>query len=72
MASFNSASWIEVGYFCDAGSYGGYPLHHAAKRGLDKTVLLLLSRGGTFATIELPEEICRWKHRTSHFNLFLM
>lgn len=28
------------------GTYGGYPLHHAAKRGLDKTVLLLLSRGG--------------------------
>ncbi|XP_073386986.1 putative E3 ubiquitin-protein ligase XBAT35 isoform X3 [Physcomitrium patens] len=27
------------------GTYGGYPLHHAAKRGLDKTVLLLLSRG---------------------------
>lgn len=30
-----------------AGTHGGYPLHHAAKRGLDKTVLLLLSRGGT-------------------------
>jgi protein neuralized len=27
------------------GTFGGYPLHHAAKRGLDKTVLLLLSRG---------------------------
>ncbi|CAM6123627.1 unnamed protein product [Calypogeia fissa] len=27
------------------GPHGGYPLHHAAKRGLDKTVLLLLSRG---------------------------
>lgn len=45
------AKWIEVGTFCDAGSYGGYPLHHAAKRGLDKTVLLLLSRGGMLASI---------------------
>ncbi|KAL3684317.1 hypothetical protein R1sor_002339 [Riccia sorocarpa] len=27
------------------GNHGGFPLHHAAKRGLDKTVLLLLSRG---------------------------
>ncbi|KAL2652516.1 hypothetical protein R1flu_020644 [Riccia fluitans] len=27
------------------GTHGGFPLHHAAKRGLDKTVLLLLSRG---------------------------
>ncbi|XP_024535281.1 putative E3 ubiquitin-protein ligase XBAT34 isoform X1 [Selaginella moellendorffii] len=27
------------------GSHGGFPLHHAAKRGLDKTVILLLSRG---------------------------
>lgn len=35
----------------DAGTHGGYPLHHAAKRGLDKTVLLLLSRGGTFFVI---------------------
>lgn len=37
----------------DAGTHGGYPLHHAAKRGLDKTVLLLLSRGGTFFVIPL-------------------
>ncbi|KAJ7534904.1 hypothetical protein O6H91_12G009500 [Diphasiastrum complanatum] len=27
------------------GAHGGFPLHHAAKRGLDKTVLLLLTRG---------------------------
>lgn len=27
------------------GSHGGFPLHHAAKRGLEKTVTLLLSRG---------------------------
>ncbi|KAI5066355.1 hypothetical protein GOP47_0018979 [Adiantum capillus-veneris] len=28
-----------------SGAYGGFPLHHAAKRGLDKTATLLLSRG---------------------------
>lgn len=28
-----------------SGTHGGFPLHHAAKRGLDKTVTLLLSRG---------------------------
>ncbi|KAH7277325.1 hypothetical protein KP509_39G045500 [Ceratopteris richardii] len=28
-----------------AGAHGGYPLHYAAKKGLDKTVTLLLSRG---------------------------
>eukprot|EP00250_Pteridium_aquilinum_P015995 c22879_g1_i1 orf=338-1873(-) len=28
-----------------SGTHGGYPLHHAAKRGLDKTVTLLISRG---------------------------
>ncbi|MCO5611375.1 hypothetical protein L7F22_065628 [Adiantum nelumboides] len=28
-----------------AGTHGGYPLHYAAKRGLDKTVTLLLSHG---------------------------
>ena len=33
---------LAVGYACDAGSYGGYSLHRAAKRGLYKTVLLLL------------------------------
>lgn len=33
----------------DAGAHGGFPLHHAAKRGLDKTVLLLLSRGGRWS-----------------------
>eukprot|EP00246_Nothoceros_aenigmaticus_P002899 TRINITY_DN13813_c0_g1_i2.p1 TRINITY_DN13813_c0_g1~~TRINITY_DN13813_c0_g1_i2.p1 ORF type:complete len:565 (-),score=70.18 TRINITY_DN13813_c0_g1_i2:683-2377(-) len=27
------------------GAHGGFPLHHAAKRGLDKTVLLLLRHG---------------------------
>lgn len=33
-------------FISDAGTHGGFPLHQAAKRGLDKTVLLLLSRGG--------------------------
>jgi len=28
------------------GSHGGTPLHHAAKRGLDQAVNLLLSNGG--------------------------
>eukprot|EP00250_Pteridium_aquilinum_P015253 c22477_g1_i1 orf=432-1976(+) len=28
-----------------SGAHGGFPLHHAAKRGLEKTVTLLLSRG---------------------------
>ena len=50
------ANWFEVGYVCDAGSYGGYPLHHAAKRGLDKTVLLLLSRGGTLPLSEYSKK----------------
>ncbi|MCO5606024.1 hypothetical protein L7F22_060211 [Adiantum nelumboides] len=27
------------------GAYGGFPLHHASKRGLEKTATLLLSRG---------------------------
>ncbi|KAF3778493.1 putative E3 ubiquitin-protein ligase [Nymphaea thermarum] len=39
---------IELGANLNAyrpGSHGGTPLHHAAKRGLDRTVLLLLSRG---------------------------
>ncbi|CAN6462154.1 unnamed protein product [Victoria cruziana] len=39
---------IELGANLNAyrpGSHGGTPLHHAAKRGLERTVLLLLSRG---------------------------
>lgn len=28
------------------GTHGGMPLHHAAKRGLDKTVRVLLDKGG--------------------------
>lgn len=34
------------GHVC-AGSHGGQPLHQAARLGLDRTVFLLLSRGGT-------------------------
>ena len=43
----------DMGPVRNAGTYGGYPLHHAAKRGLDKTVLLLLSRGGTLLVLLL-------------------
>eukprot|EP00249_Psilotum_nudum_P022069 c28361_g1_i1 orf=545-2047(+) len=45
------------------GTHGGFPLHHAAKRGLDKTVSLLLSRGANPLAInddgQLPLDMAR-------------
>lgn len=32
--------------FCTVGCHAGTPLHHAAKKGLEQTVHLLLSHGG--------------------------
>lgn len=48
MTLLNSGANMKA--YC-SGSHGGYPLHHAAKRGLDKTVTLLLSRGANLLAI---------------------
>lgn len=47
------------------GAHGGTPLHHAAKRGLDKTVIMLLSHGANPLTIndncQTPLDMARSK-----------
>lgn len=40
-----------INFFYSAGSYCGTALHHAAKKGLEQTVHLLLSHGGTIVYI---------------------
>ncbi|GAB4843117.1 hypothetical protein Ancab_013093 [Ancistrocladus abbreviatus] len=54
---------------CRPGRFGGTPLHHAAKQGLDKTVTLLLSHGANALVInddcQTPLEIARAKGRVN-------
>lgn len=38
---------IWASLLCNVGSHAGTPLHHAAKKGLEQTVNLLLAYGGT-------------------------
>eukprot|EP00249_Psilotum_nudum_P017282 c26249_g1_i2 orf=791-2440(+) len=51
------------------GHYGGFPLHHAAKRGLEKTVTLLLSHGADPLAIndagETPLDMARARGHTT-------
>lgn len=59
-------------FFYSAGSYCGTALHHAAKKGLEQTVHLLLSHGGTIVyiqhTIFLP---CDSSTTVTSFAVFL-
>ncbi|EFJ30981.1 hypothetical protein SELMODRAFT_88643 [Selaginella moellendorffii] len=51
------------------GSNGGFPLHHAAKRGLERTVILLISRGADPLCInddgQTPLDMARLRGHTS-------
>lgn len=50
----------------NAGSHGGQPLHLAAKLGLERTVFLLLSRGGTSSLSHLSTDDCSDDLRNQH------